>query len=508
MIKSAPTITNPNSLEAFLDTNKNHFRENQGELLCFRTSVAFCNAVNIVQIDWVNRHSDNFKDSVYALMRKFDLGYRIDISPFRNFVANGCHQEVEFSFLAPRMEEAKLSAKIELKSNGSVERLGTQKDISATSCLSLSDLSERDRDRVYELLNLLREEKASPDWLLGMLRMLDELTHDELIHSQSMTTALKNKLAQMNKLREEWYEPELSRLNKLIATSYEPEILRLKQKESELINLQSELINLQVEMRSVGHRAVRKLRHGLKNHAPVIFYLIRKLAEWILVLWDRYRKVSKKIGERYRVVSEKMHATVVFNRPWPVQQPLISVVIPNFNYGTYLHNAIDSVLAQTFQDLEIIIVDDASTDPNTRQILAGMNKPKTRVIYQETNKGLPSTRNKGIAMAQGKYICCLDPDDYLDPTYLEKCVYHLETRNLDVCSSWVQTFGESNDVWATGPFLIDVLMKGNSVCVSAVFKRALWEEVGGYKEAITITSVMIGNFGSHCPSGCNWILYP
>ena len=496
LIESAPAISNPNSLEAFLDSKKSNFLNSEGELLCFRTSVAFCNAVNNVQVDWVNRCGDRLQDSHYALMRKFDLGYRIDLIPLKNFITDSCHQEVELSFLAPPIEDATLSATIEVRSNQSAEALEAHKDISASSCLNLSDLDERDKDRVYDLLRLLRTEGSSSNWLLRVLSIFDELAGEDLLHAQSVTIGLKKNLAQMSKLRDEWYEPELSRLNKLIATVYEPEILRLKRKESELIklqsqlmNLQSELINLQVEMRSIGHRVIRRIRHVLKNRMPLIFYLTRKLGELVLVLWGRYRKFSGKIQammERCQNLSERiMQARVVINRSWPVEQPLISVVIPNFNYGKYLDGAIDSVLTQTFQDFEIIIVDDASTDPDTRKILAAMNKPKTKVIFQNTNQGLPSTRNKGIGMARGKYICSLDPDDYLEPTYLEKCVYHLETRNLDVCFSWVQTFGESSDLWENGPFLIDVLMKGNSVCVAAVFKKALWKQVGGYKEAMT-----------------------
>lgn len=177
-------------------------------------------------------------------------------------------------------------------------------------------------------------------------------------------------------------------------------------------------------------------------------------------------------------------AEVVANQSWPTHRPLLSVIITNFNYGKFLYEAIDSVLVQTFQDFEIIVVDDGSTDPYTKDVLASLRSPKTMVIFQD-NQGLPRARNNGIRLAQGKYICCLDPDDRLKPMYLGKCVYELETRNLDVCFSWVQTFGGSDSIWKNGPFLIDVLMRDNSVSVSAVFRKTLWEAVGGYKEAMT-----------------------
>jgi glycosyltransferase involved in cell wall biosynthesis len=480
LIKSSSAVTNPNSLEAFLDSSKDRFRTTQQELLCFARSVAFCNPVNIVQNDWINRSGDSYEHSVFGLMRRFDLGYRIDLRPFENFVSNACHQEVDLSFLTPEAECGKLKATIEFQSlgNKAQDHQGSQKDISASSFLNLSDLNKRDKDRIGELLYSLRAQVDSQDWLLELLKRNEELTRHELTHLQSKVVVLNKKLAEINRLKEEWYEPELSRFESLIRTWYEPELVRLKQQELLVKQYEPELAHLRSELGRAEHRLVRKLRLVLKSRAPFIFYLTRYLLPRLVVRCSKFAGVLGKI-------EAIINTHVVSQLAWPTEQPLISVVIPNFNYGKYLHKAIDSVLDQTFQDLEIIVVDDASTDPYTREILAAMDRPKTKVIFQQNNQGLPKTRNKGIEMARGKYICCLDPDDYLDPTYLEKCVYHLETRNLDVCCSWVQVFGDSRDVWETGPFLIDVLMKGNCVSVSAVFKKASWEKAGGYKEAMT-----------------------
>lgn len=231
-------------------------------------------------------------------------------------------------------------------------------------------------------------------------------------------------------------------------------------------------------MGSARHKHLRRLRQALENRSPKTLSLIRCLIEPLRILREWHRKIVEAIRA---IVNTEV---VVSNQSWPANRPLVSVVISNFNYGKYLHEAIDSVLAQTFQDFEIIIIDDGSTDLYTREILTALNKPKTQVIFQE-NQGLPRTRNNGIKIAQGKYICCLDSDDCLKPTYLEKCIYELETRNLDVCFSWVRTFGASSSIWKNGPFLIDVLMKDNPVSVSAVFKKTLWELVGGYKEVMT-----------------------
>lgn len=98
--------------------------------------------------------------------------------------------------------------------------------------------------------------------------------------------------------------------------------------------------------------------------------------------------------------------------------PLITVYITNHNYGRFIVQAVESVLNQTLQDLEIIIIDDESTD-NSREIIEQYNgHPKIRIIHQQ-HKGLNITNNMALRVAVGRYIMRLDADDYLDPHALE-----------------------------------------------------------------------------------------
>jgi glycosyltransferase involved in cell wall biosynthesis len=76
--------------------------------------------------------------------------------------------------------------------------------------------------------------------------------------------------------------------------------------------------------------------------------------------------------------------------------PRVSIIIPCFNLGGFLDEAVDSALSQTFHDLEVLIVDDGSTDEATRALLAGYDRPRTRVV-RTANLGLPSAKNTGIA---------------------------------------------------------------------------------------------------------------
>src|SRR5215211_2313466 len=113
--------------------------------------------------------------------------------------------------------------------------------------------------------------------------------------------------------------------------------------------------------------------------------------------------------------------------PWKEQKgapPLVSVVIPCYNQAHFLSEAIESVLAQSHPNFEIIVVDDGSTD-DTSEIAA--RYPEVRLVRQE-NKGLSGARNAGLAHSEGEYVVFLDADDRLLPEALEAHLEHLEAH--------------------------------------------------------------------------------
>lgn len=101
------------------------------------------------------------------------------------------------------------------------------------------------------------------------------------------------------------------------------------------------------------------------------------------------------------------------------QNPLFSLIIPAYNYAHYLPGAIESVLCQPGDDYELIVINDGSTD-NTDEVVARLQQEHPgRIIYHsQENRGLPGTRNKGISLAQGRYLMFLDSDDRLTPDAL------------------------------------------------------------------------------------------
>ena len=179
----------------------------------------------------------------------------------------------------------------------------------------------------------------------------------------------------------------------------------------------------------------------------------------------------------------RMFAKKVTNEKWPLDMPLVSVVIPCFNYGEFIEQAVDSVLAQTFQNFEIIVVDGGSTDHFTREVLQDLNKPKTSVYFREGRHLVGDNRNFGVSLAKGKYICCLDADDKLDPTYLEKALFFLEGYKYDVVHPSVQCYGDDTLIWYADPASFENMMHvGNAIATVGVFLKQAWQQVGGYKD--------------------------
>lgn len=100
-----------------------------------------------------------------------------------------------------------------------------------------------------------------------------------------------------------------------------------------------------------------------------------------------------------------------------MKQPLVTVYITNYNYGRYIRQAVDSVLTQSMQDFEVLIIDDGSTDDSRAIISEYEGHPKVRIIFQQ-NKGLNRTNNIALKASRGRYIMRLDADDFLDPQAL------------------------------------------------------------------------------------------
>jgi len=169
---------------------------------------------------------------------------------------------------------------------------------------------------------------------------------------------------------------------------------------------------------------------------------------------------------------------------WPRSQPLVTVAIPCYNYGRYLGECVDSVLASTLADFEVLVVDDGSDEPETLRVLESLSHPQVRVV-RETNRGAAAARNLGAALGRGKYVVCLDADDRISPTYLEKASLILERfPHYGFCYPLVEKFGEENGLWLTEHFDLAAALRRNIVPAGAMFRREAWAEAKGFREGM------------------------
>jgi glycosyltransferase involved in cell wall biosynthesis len=162
--------------------------------------------------------------------------------------------------------------------------------------------------------------------------------------------------------------------------------------------------------------------------------------------------------------------------------PTISVIIPCYNAHTHLGETIESIRNQTFKDYEIIIVDDGSTDPETKTYLD--NLPNDILIIHQNNKGLPGARNTGIKEARGDLFLPLDCDDWLEPTFLEKSANLLKlATNNNFAYAYMKLEGEARGFLPKSYNFLEQLFT-NQIPYCILMPKFIWEILGGYDESM------------------------
>jgi glycosyltransferase involved in cell wall biosynthesis len=163
----------------------------------------------------------------------------------------------------------------------------------------------------------------------------------------------------------------------------------------------------------------------------------------------------------------------------------VSIVIPCYNHGVMLREALASVeQVRNANLLEVIIVDDGSSEAETTRILDEATKAGYSVVSQP-NRGPGAARNTGIRLAKGEFILPLDSDNRLRDVYLEEGVSLLkENPSVGVIYADAEFFGERSGRWYVPHFNLLSLIRKNFIDTCALYRRKLWEEVGGYEEQI------------------------
>jgi len=166
-----------------------------------------------------------------------------------------------------------------------------------------------------------------------------------------------------------------------------------------------------------------------------------------------------------------------------MNKPKISIIIPCYNMGNFIDEAIQSV--QKYPDdetYEIIVVNDGSDEPSTVKKLEEIETRGIRVIHQE-NKGLGNARNTGIEAAKAEYILPLDADNKILTEYILSGIELLENNtDIDIVYGNALFFGDENKINQVSEFSIEALLNKNYIDACAVYRKKAWETVGGYDE--------------------------
>lgn len=175
------------------------------------------------------------------------------------------------------------------------------------------------------------------------------------------------------------------------------------------------------------------------------------------------------------------------------ERPLVSVVMPVHNQGRILLQAIDSVLAQTLLDIELVIWDDGSTNPETQGLLASLqaqhgSSEDVRVFRAGINRGVIHARNSAARLSRGEMLLFLDPDDTIHPTYLEKAYLALKgLPQRQVCSSRVTLVGHPSQAeWVVQPLTWPLAKYTNLLPISSVIRREAFFALGGFRQEFVL----------------------
>lgn len=172
--------------------------------------------------------------------------------------------------------------------------------------------------------------------------------------------------------------------------------------------------------------------------------------------------------------------------------PLVSIVIPCYNHEQYVKQSLESVFSQTYKNIELIVIDDGSSD-NSVDILKKMQEKHDFTFVTQKNMGVCKTLNKAISLSKGEYIATLASDDYWNITKIEKQVNSLESDpNSEFCFTQAKEFDENNPKYEkifpknplTGRVLNQVFLRQHVPAASMMFSRKLYDKLGGFDESL------------------------
>ena len=535
---------NPNTLESALNDSRFSFSGCRTLLLTFERSVAFCAPVNRVQDEMKNRVGGCAEYTPESLADLYGRGYRLDTDAYEGLIPEACHKEVKLQFRAPAGAKPLVSVVIPCYNQAKYLPLAVESVVAQTygnwEILIVNDGSRDDtsevsrkliakhrgkRIRLIEktngglaharntgireaageyILPLDSDDMIHPEMLSRTVHVLEIDRTFSIAHTDTYMFGTVNQLVQKMPIdfpaickenfmnycslyRKRVWE-EVGGYNHNMVHGYEDWDFWIGcgERNHFAAHVQEPLFFYRVKEESMLTNA---REHDLELRARIV---LNHPSVYDRDEWVRARTLLEgnrtEQGLRHGVVGgeEKMNANAT---------PIVSVIVPTYNRLGMLRGALESILAQTLRDFEIIVVNDAGKD--VEEVVAGLNcGGRITYVRHDRNRGLAAARNTGLRLAQGKYIAYLDDDDLYYPDHLETLVTHLEKYGGKVAYTdahrAIQKMTEggyvtiNRDIPSSRDFNRDQFLVSNYVPVLCfMHEKACLEESGYFDERLT-----------------------
>ncbi len=466
---------NPNSLEAALADSLPRFCHHRPRLLCYSTSVCFCAPLNKVQtVAQANRAGTSQSHSAAALAEVFAAGQRIDSRAYDGFVPNACHQEVDLKLTPSDTQQPTVSIVIPCyKQSGFLDEClqsvlaqsfldweciivndGSPDDTSAVAQRIISQYPQS-RIRLLEkkngglsdarnagiassrgryILPLDCDDKLKPTALATLTAVLDKNPDTSVAFSDYETFGAENKAITCISA-DEFSDPNRSQNGLAYCSLFRREAWAKVGGYNTNMTWGFEDWNFWIGFIDQGLRA-RKVSESLFCYRvkaeSMLTVAMQHDAELRAQIVLNHRRLydAKTIAWAENIGGTASRGGIKAEPPASV--PLVSVIVPTWNRPRQVETAIKSILAQTLQNFEIIVINDAGED--VRERVERLDS-RVRYISHSANSGLAATRNTGVKAARGKYIAYLDDDDIYLPHHLATLVTALEKNDAKVAYS-------------------------------------------------------------------------
>lgn len=227
---------------------------------------------------------------------------------------------------------------------------------------------------------------------------------------------------------------------------------------------QSEIIENKVDGFLFDHHEPASFKNQLKNILSLPDKYLQEISQKALIKVQNecgYENIyKKKIDLLQKLVMQK-ESVKIFPKSRPFaevndsaavesteEKGLLTIVIPYYNMGKYVEEAVNSIADSTYKKTEIIVVNDGSEGKENLEILDRLSKSRAINIIHKENEGLSLARNRGAREARGQFMAFLDPDDTVEPTYYEKAIRVLQQyENIYFVGCWAKYFGASKAYW-------------------------------------------------------------